>query len=644
MKKLKMTVGQAVVKFLNNQYVEMDGSTHPFVDGIFTVFGHGMVAGLGQALEEDPGRLRVYQGRNEQGMAHAAASYAKQNNRRRIIACASSVGPGAANMVTAAATATVNNLPLLLFPSDTFATRQPDPVLQQFEQKYDLSITTNDAFRPVCRYWDRVSRPEQLMTALINAMRALTDTANCGAVCVALPQDVQGESFEYPESFFEKRVHHIPRRGADKGEIERALAILTSARRPYVICGGGVRYSEAGAVIQAACERLGIPYVETQAGKSSTQGSSPMNMGVGGVSGTMAGNAVATTADVVFGIGTRFNDFVTGSKEIFRSARRYVALNTAEFDAEKLDACRVVGDAKATAEIIFGELEKRGYKPGYASGELAAIQSEWARERERVISHQYTGKDFVPEVPSWTRGMLDDFIRDIGGTIDESNAVGILNERIDRNAIVVAAAGSLPADLARLWKTDAKDSYNMEYGYSCMGYEIAAALGSKLACPDREVYALVGDGSFLMLNSEIATAVQEGKKITVVVFDNAAFGCINNLQMGSGITSLATEMRYRNEATGKLDGKYVHTDFAKIGEGYGMVGYVAKTPEEFAKAVEDAKKQTRSCIIDAKVLPKTMCEGYGSWWHFGLATTAKSDKVRAARARIDEKLGSARMY
>lgn len=644
MKRIKMTVGQAVVKFLNNQYLEMDGVEHPFVDGIFTIFGHGMVVGLGQALAEDPGHLRVYMGRNEQGMAHAAMSYAKQHNRRRIIACTSSVGPGAANMITAAATATVNNVPLLLFPSDTFATRQPDPVLQQFEQKNDLSITTNDAFKPVCRYWDRVSRPEQLMSAMINAMRCLTDTANSGAVCIGLPQDVQGESFEYPDYFFQKRVHHIPRRVADQGEIQRAVDILMTAKRPYVICGGGARYSEAGAVIQAACEKLGIPYVETQAGKSSTKGSSPMNLGVGGVSGTQAGNAVAIKADVVFGIGTRFNDFVTGSKEIFRNPDvKFVALNTAEFDAEKMDAERVIGDAKVNAEIIFGELEKHGYKTTYGN-EIAEIQAKWHEERQRVITNQYTGKDFVPEVPSWTPEIMSDYLRDIGGVIDESNAVGILNETIDKDAIVVAAAGSLPADLARLWVTDAKDSYNMEYGYSCMGYEIAGAFGSKLACPDKEVYALVGDGSFLMLNSEIATAVQENMKINVIVLDNAAFGCINNIQMGAGIESLGTEMRYRNEKTGQMDGEYIYTNFAKIGEGYGMKSYEVKTPEDFKAALIDAKKQTKSCIIDAKVLPKTMCEGYDSWWHFGLASTSKSEATQKARAAIDEKLKTARMY
>lgn len=644
MKKIKMTVGQAIVKFLNNQYVELDGVENPFVDGVFAIFGHGNVVGLGQALQEDPGRLRVYQGRNEQGMAHAAASYGKQFNRRRIIACTSSVGPGAANMVTAAATASVNNIPLLLFPSDTFSTRQPDPVLQQIEHAHDLSITTNDAFKPVCRYWDRVARPEHLMTAMINAMRALTDTANCGAVAICLPQDVQGESFEFPEYFFEKRVHRISRRPADPAEIKDAIEMIKASKKPLFICGGGVRYSEAGEVLQSLCEDLDIPYAETQAGKSATKGSSPMNLGGVGVTGTMSANAVAVQADLVVGIGTRFNDFVTGSKEIFRNPDvKFIAINTSEFDAEKLDSKRVVGDAKVCIEEIGAALREAKYTPAY-NGEIAKIQEAWAKEHAKVCGATYTGKDFVPCVPSWTQKIIDDYIRAIGGTITESNGVSIIREEMDDDAIVVAAAGSLPADLERLWKTDVKDSYNMEYGYSCMGYEIAGALGSKLACPDKEVYALVGDGSFMMLNSEIPTAIQEGAKITIVVFDNTAFGCINNLQMGNGIGSLGTEMRARNPETGMMDGDYVYTNFAKVGEGYGMVPFEAKTPEELRAALKAAKKETKSCIIDAKVLPKTMAEGYDSWWHIGVASTSKDESVKAAFERKDTKLKSARMY
>lgn len=647
MGKTKMTVGQAVVKFLNNQYIEFDGDVQPFVDGMFTIFGHGMVVGLGQALAEDPGHLRVYQGRNEQGMAHAAMSYAKQNNRRRIIACTSSVGPGALNMVTAAATATVNNVPLLLFPSDTFATRQPDPVLQQMEQGHDLSLTANDSFRAVAKYWDRITRPEQLMSAMVNAMRVLTNTADTGAVVIALPQDVQGESFEYPDYFFQKRVHHVARRMADDYEFNKAVEMIKAAKRPLFIGGGGVRYSEAGKELVDLCTRFDIPYAETQAGKSATPSSCPLNVGGIGVTGTMAANRMVAECDLVVGIGTRLNDFVTGSKWVmFRNKDvKILTINTSEFHAEKLDATRCIGDAKVVLQALKAALEKADYKveDGYRA-RLDEVQAMWQKERAAVCGVTYSGKDFVPCVPSWTPEIMSDYIRDIGGVITESNGVGIVREVIDDDAIVVAAAGSLPADLERLWVTDAPYSYNMEYGFSCMGYEIAGALGSKMACPDKEVYALVGDGSFLMLNSEITTAIQEGLKMNIIVFDNAAFGCINNLQMGNGVTSLATEFRKRNPETGLMDGEYIYVDFAKVGEGYGMKGYTAKTPEELRAALEDSKKQTCSCIIDAKVLPKTMAEGYESWWHLGVASTAKSEKVLEARKAIDEHLAEARMY
>ena len=645
MGRTRMTVGQAIVKFLNQQYVSLDGEEHPFVDGIFTIFGHGIVAGLGQALEEDPGNLRVYHGRNEQGMAHVAISYAKQNNRRRIIACTSSIGPGAANMVTAAGTATVNNVPLLLFPADTFSTRQPDPVLQQIEQPHSLAITTNDAFKPVCNYWDRVARPEQLMTAMINAMRVLTNPATAGAVCVALPQDVQGESFDFPDYFFEKRVHRIMRSPADAAQIDDAVAMMMKAKKPLMIGGGGARYSEAGATLQKLCEELTIPYAESQAGKSATPSSSPMNVGGVGVTGTLCANTLAEEADLVIGVGTRFNDFVTGSKEIFRNPEvKFLTINVSDFHAEKLDATKVVGDAKITLEQIGSILKGKGYQSGYRKEYIAGLKAEYAKELKRIQSLTYTKKDFVPLVPSWTPEIMNDYLKQIGGTITETNGLGIIRECIADDAIVVSASGSLPADMERMWTTDAKDSYNMEYGYSCMGYEVQGALGAKLACPDKEVYALVGDGAFLMLNSELTTAIQEKKKINVIVFDNAAFGCINNLQMGNGIGSLCTEFRYRNEETGKTDGDYIHIDFAKVGEGYGLKTYSAKTPEELRAALEDSKKQEVSTLIDAKVLPKTMAEGYKSWWHFGVASTSKSEKTMDSWKNKEEKLKSARMY
>lgn len=645
MGRTRMTVGQAIVKFLNQQYVSFDGEEHCFVDGIFTIFGHGIVAGLGQALDEDPGDLRVYHGRNEQGMAHVAISYAKQNNRRRIIACTSSIGPGAANMVTAAGTATVNNVPLLLFPADTFSTRQPDPVLQQIEQPHSLAITTNDAFKPVCNYWDRVVRPEQLMTAMINAMRVLTNPATAGAVCVAIPQDVQGESFDFPDYFFEKRVHRIMRSPADPAQINDAVEMIMRAKRPLFIGGGGARYSEAGAILQKLCEDLTIPYAESQAGKSATPSSCPMNVGGVGVTGTLCANTIAEETDLVIGVGTRFNDFVTGSKEIFRNPDvKFLTINVSDYHAEKLDAAKVVGDAKVNLEQIGSILKEKGYQSGYQKEYITSLKAEYEKELKRIQSITYTKEDFIPLVPSWTPEIINDYLEKIGGTITETNGLGIIRESIADDAIVVSASGSLPADMERMWLTDAKDSYNMEYGYSCMGYEVQGALGAKLACPDKEVYAIVGDGAFLMLNSELTTAIQEKKKINVIVFDNAAFGCINNLQMGNGIGSLCTEFRYRNEETGKTDGDYISIDFAKVGEGYGLKTYSAKTPEELRAAIEDSKKQEVSTLIDAKVLPKTMAEGYKSWWHVGVASTSKSEKTMDSWKNKDEKLKSARMY
>lgn len=645
MGRTRMTVGQAIVKFLNQQYVSFDGEEHRFVDGIFTIFGHGIVAGLGQALDEAPGDLRVYHGRNEQGMAHVAISYAKQNNRRRIIACTSSIGPGAANMVTAAGTATVNNVPLLLFPADTFSTRQPDPVLQQIEQPHSLAITTNDAFKPVCNYWDRVARPEQLMTAMINAMRVLTNPATAGAVCVAIPQDVQGESFDFPDYFFEKRVHRIMRSPADPAQINDAVEMIMKAKRPLFIGGGGARYSEAGATLQKLCEDLNIPYAESQAGKSATPSSCPMNVGGVGVTGTLCANTIAEEADLVVGIGTRFNDFVTGSKEIFRNPDvKFLSINVSDYHAEKLDATKVVGDAKVALEQLGIILKEKGYQTGYTKEYIAGLKDEYLKELKRIQNITYIKEDFIPLVPSWTPEIINDYLEKIGGTITETNGLGIIRECIADDAIVVSASGSLPADMERMWLTDAKDSYNMEYGYSCMGYEVQGALGAKLACPDKEVYAIVGDGAFLMLNSELTTAIQEKKKINVIVFDNAAFGCINNLQMGNGIGSLCTEFRYRNEETGKTDGDYISIDFAKVGEGYGLKTYSAKTPEELRAAIEDSKKQEVSTLIDAKVLPKTMAEGYKSWWHVGVASTSKSEKTMDSWKNKDEKLKSARMY
>ena len=636
-----MTTGQAIVKFLDNQYVSFDGKETKFVEGIFTVFGHGIVCGLGQALDEDPGSLKVFQGKNEQGMAHVAASFAKQNNRRKIIACSSSIGPGAANMITAAATATVNNVPLLLFPADSFSTRQPDPVLQQFEQGYSLTVTTNDAYKPVCRYWDRIARPEQAMSALLNAMRALTDTANCGAVCVSLCQDVEGESYDFPESFFQKRVHKITRITPDADEIADIAAIIASAKKPLLIAGGGVRYSEAGEAVEAFAERFNIPFAETQSGKSAVLSSHPYNLGGVGVTGNLAANTIAKEADVIIGVGTRFSDFTTASKSLFKDDVKVVTINTDRFDAYKLDAVKCVADAKKALAALTDALAAKGYKAAYTT-EIADAKAAWDEEMKRLAAYSY-GENFEPLIKARYEATIPEFVKLYGNALTQTQALAYIRENIAPDAIAVAAAGSLPGCMQRMWTTDARYTYNMEYGYSCMGYEIAGALGSKLAEPGREVYAFCGDGSYLMLHSELVTSIQEGKKINVLLFDNAGFGCINNLQMGNGIGNLATEFRKRDE-NGQLLGDLLPIDFAMCAAGYGCKTYKVTTMEELAFALEDAKKQTVSTLIDIKVLPKSMTDGYGAWWHVGIASTSGKESVRKAYEEKAKNLSKARKY
>ena len=635
-----MTVGQAIVKFLDNQYVELDGVQTKFVDGVFTIFGHGIVVGLGQALDENPGSLRVYQGRNEQGMAHVATGFARQNNRRKIIACASSIGPGAANMVTAAATATVNRIPLLLFPGDTFAVRQPDPVLQQIEQEYSPSVTTNDAFRPVCKFWDRITRPEQLMSTMVQAMRILTDPAQTGAVCVALSQDVEGESYDYPDYFFQKRVHRIRRPEPVREDLLELVELICESKRPLVICGGGVRYSEAGETLERFCETFRIPFAETQAGKSACQASHPFNLGGVGCTGNLAANTIARNADLIISVGTRLSDFTTGSKELY-GGTKMVSINISAFDAGKMDAVMVIGDAKATLELAHQALAEKGYVSGYQN-EIAGAKKSWADEYAHLGAYRY-GENFQPIVPARHEPSIGEFHAMNGGEITQVSAIALIRDTIDPDAIVIGASGSLPGDLQRMWTTDCKDSYQMEYGFSTMGYEIAASLGAKLACADQEVYAMCGDGAFLMMHSELITSLQEGKKINVLLFDNCGFGCINNLQMGNGIGNLATEFRYR-DAQGGLMGALMPIDYAMVAAGYGCKTYRATTLDELKAALEDAKQQTVSTLIDIKVLPKTMTDGYGSWWNVGLASVTGVDAQKKAYEELIESRKKARKY
>lgn len=639
----RLTMAQALVKFLDNQYVEVDGVQSKFVAGVFTIFGHGNVLGLGQALEQDSGDLVVHQGRNEQGMCHAAMGFAKQHLRRKIYACTSSVGPGAANMITAAATASANRIPLLLLPGDVYASRQPDPVLQQIEQFHDLSISTNDAFKAVSKYWDRINRPEQLMSAALNAMRVLTDPAETGAVTLALPQDVQGEAYDYPDTFLQKRVHRIDRRPPTQAMLKDALTLLKGKRKPLLICGGGVRYSGAAAELQAFAERFDVPFSETQAGKSAIVSAHPLNMGGIGETGSLAANTLAREADLIIGVGTRYSDFTTGSKSLFQNPNvQFLNLNVGAFDVQKLDGVQVLADAQlALQELAKGLGDYRAQWGDAPRNARAALDAEV----DRLYAVEYQTQDFEPEVPGHLDPqVLRDFIEMTGSCLTQSRVLGLLNQQLPQDAVIVAAAGSLPGDLQRAWRSTSVDSYHVEYGYSCMGYEVNAALGAKMAAPEREVYALVGDGSYMMLHSELATSIQERRKINVVLLDNMAFGCINNLQMGNGMGSFGTEFRYRNPETGLLDGDFVPVDFAMSAAAYGCKTYKVKTVEELEAALADARKQTVSTLIDIKVLPKTMIHGYLSWWRVGVAEVSTSDKTAEAYERQKAMLAKARQY
>lgn len=639
----RLTMAQALVKFLDNQYVEVDGVQSKFIAGVFTIFGHGNVLGLGQALEQDSGDLVVHQGRNEQGMAHAAIGFAKQHLRRKIYACTSSVGPGAANMLTAAATATANRIPLLLLPGDVYASRQPDPVLQQIEQFHDLSISTNDAFKAVSKYWDRINRPEQLMTAAIHAMRVLTDPAETGAVTLALPQDVQAEAYDYPDYFLQKRVHRIDRRPATEAMLGDALALLKGKRRPLIICGGGVRYSGANAALQAFAERFDIPFAETQAGKSAVVSSHPLNVGGVGETGCLAANRLAKEADLIIGIGTRYSDFTTGSKWLFQHPDvQFLNLNISPCDALKLDGVQLLADARAGLEALSAALGD--YRAEWGGG-IADAKAQLDAEVDRVFQADYQIQDFIPEInDGMDPAVFREFIELTGSCLTQSRVLGTLNEVLADDAIIVAAAGSLPGDLQRSWRCKGVNTYHLEYGYSCMGYEVNAALGVKLAEPDKEVYALVGDGSYMMLHSELATSIQERRKINVVLLDNMAFGCINNLQMGNGMDSFGTEFRFRNPDSGKLDGAFVPVDFAMSAAAYGCKTYKVKNLEELYAALADARLQTVSTLIDIKVLPKTMIHGYLSWWRVGVAQVSTSARTDAAAKTLNERLAQARQY
>ncbi|WP_199616174.1 3D-(3,5/4)-trihydroxycyclohexane-1,2-dione acylhydrolase (decyclizing) [Paenibacillus alkalitolerans] len=621
MAKIRLTMAQALLRFLDAQYISVDGEETKFIRGVMGIFGHGNVTGIGEALERSPGDLILIQGKNEQGMVHAAAAYAKQKNRKQIFACTSSIGPGALNMVTAAATATVNRIPVLLLPGDNFASRQPDPVLQQLEVASDYTVSANDSFKAVSKYWDRIVRPEQLMSAALQAMRVLTDPAETGAVTLALPQDVQAEAYDYPAEFFDKRVHYVDRRPPAEAAVKRAAELLMSKKRPLLIAGGGVHYSEAMRELREFAEAFGIPVAETQAGKSALAWDHPLNVGAIGVTGALAANLLAKEADVVIGVGTRYSDFTTSSKSAFmHSSIQFVNINVNTPDAAKWGGAALTCDAKLGLKALSSALAERGYSSGYENNEVSDLKRRWDAEVERLYSLEHQ------------EGLA------------QTRALGVIQETVDPNAVVVCAAGSLPGDLHRLWRASEPKTYHMEYGFSCMGYEVSGAFGAAMAEPGREVYAVVGDGSYLMLHSELVTSLQESTKITVLLFNNHGFQCIHNLQRAHGSDGFGNEFRYRDRETGRLTGGYMPIDFAAHARSLGAKAYKASTADELKAALEQAKREQITTLIEIPVVPGTNTGNYESWWNVGVPEVSVSEKVVAAHREMKAKIQEAKSY
>lgn len=618
-----MTAAQAVIRFLEVQSVERDGDEHLFFQGMFGIFGHGNVAGLGEALEAAGDRFRYHQARNEQGMVHAAVAYAKRHRRLRAFACTTSIGPGATNLVTGAALATINRLPVLLLPGDLFASRRVAPVLQQLERPDSEDVSVNDALRPVSRYWDRINRPEQLVSALPAAMRVLTSQAETGAVTIALPQDVQAEAFDYPAVLFAPRVHHIPRARPDLAALGRAAEAIAASKRPLVVVGGGLLYSDASDALDRLVRRFGLPVAETQAGKGSLPWDHPFQVGPIGATGGSAANRLAHDADLVLAIGTRLSDFTTASWTAWQDPDvRFVALNVAELDAAKAAALPLVGDARAGIEELADALAARGWKGVDPDRRALAdkLRSAWNLEVDRVL--HLAGPDLV----------------------SQPEAIRLVGEAAEMDGTVVCAAGSLPGDLHKLWRARRPGSYHLEYGYSTMGYEIAGGLGVKLAAPDDEVFVMVGDGSYLMLSSEIATAVQEGLKLIVVLLDSHGFRSIDSLSRAGGGRNRFNTFRLRDPATGELSGDNLALDFAANARSLGADAIVAHGATELEAALGAARRSSRTTVIVAEVDPRIVVPNYEAWWDVPIAEVSTSDAVRDARAAYEALVATERRF
>ena len=620
---IRYTMTQAIIAFLKKQYVERDGKEQPFFAGCFGIFGHGNVAGIGQALQQNPD-FRYYQTRNEQAMVHTAAAYAKMKNRLQTFVCTTSIGPGATNMITAAAGATINRLPVLLLPGDIFARRNVAPVLQQLESEHSQDISVNDCFKPISRYWDRINRPDQIVTALPEAMRVLTSPVDTGTVTLALPQDVQTEAFDYPSSLFEKRVWHVARNRPDQGSVARAVEWIRQAKRPLIIAGGGTIYSEATETLRQFVEQTGIPVGETMAGKGSLRYDHSLCMGAVGATGTLASNRLAKDADLIIGIGTRYSDFTTASKTAFQNLDvRFININVAEFDAYKHNALPLVGDAQVTLAELMAALGD--YRvDGHYEANARALHEEWETEVQRIY-------DIRKE-----------------SLVSQGELIGAVNDAGDPDAVMVCAAGSLPGDLHKLWRSRHPKQYHLEYGYSCMGYEIAGGLGIKMADPGREVYVLVGDGSYLMLSADIVTSVQEGYKLTIVLMDNNGFKSIGALSRSLGSQGFGT--RYAFPENNRLPDdtaesvKTLPVDLAANAKSLGAHVIQCETHDDFLTALETAKGIDHTTVIYIQNDRYVSVPGYESWWDVAIAEVSEIESVRTARADYEQAVQKERYF
>ncbi len=609
----RMTAAQAIVAYLRNQYLERDGDRHRYIDAVLGIFGHGNVAGMGEALETEARRgadaLRYIQGRNEQGLVHIATAYARQSRRLRALAVTTSIGPGATNLVTGAAMATVNRVPVLLLPGDIFATRRVTPVLQQLEREDGQDASVNDALRPVSRYWDRINRPEQLVTALPAALRVLTSTSETGAVTLALPQDVQAEAWDFPVDLFEERTWVVPRIRPDTTLLARAADLVQTSRRPMIVCGGGVRYSDAEDALDRFATRFGIPVTETQAGKGALPWDHSLQLGAIGATGGGAGNAVARDADMVIAVGTRLSDFTTASWTAWQDPSvRFVAINVTGLDAAKARAVPLVGDARVTLDELTIALEARGWQ---------GVDPERRAHQERLRSAWNTEVDRVGHLRTPSH-------------VTQPEAIRLVNEAAGRDGIVVCAAGSLPGDLHKMWRTPRPGGYHLEYGYSTMGYEVAGGLGVAMAEPGRRVHVMVGDGSWLMLSAELATAVQERVALTVVLLDNHGFRCIRNLSGQCGGEGTFQDFRHRDPATGQLTGDPLPIDFAANAASLGAVVRTAHGPDELRAALAADPPSDRPLVIVVETDTALEVPGYDGWWDVPVAQVSESERVREA--------------